>query len=360
MPDPTQPLGSRPISAPAAERALTTTTLIKAAFIALLLAAAWAWSHVLLLAFGAILIAIALRAGGNGLHRLTGMNVKLGVLVVVLVVIALIAGGSWFAGSSIASQFRELLDALPASWEAVTDRLPGNMLGQTLQDRLPEEIGAERLADRLPDLVGLVTGAANAVLGSLSSVLLMLITGVYVAMEASLYRNGAIRLVPLRHRDRAAGMIDELGGQLGRWMAGQAVDMVVVAILAGLGLWLLDVPLALILALIAGITNIVPIVGPVASGAIAVLVALPQGLNSAIYVAILFTIIQMIEGDLLMPMIQRYAVQLPPALTIVAIVAFGSLFGLTGVILATPLLIVALLLVRRIYVQGMLGDPDID
>ncbi|MFC0201057.1 AI-2E family transporter [Paracoccus rhizosphaerae] len=364
MTDPRQTPPARPQTASGAgiDRALTNGTLFRTALLLLLLGAALAWSHVLLLVFGSILVAIAMRAGGNGLHRLMGLPVKLGVILVVVAVIGVVAGGIWLAGSSIGAQFRDLLDALPQSWDALTGWLPGDLLGETVEDQLPQDVeaGAERLAERLPDLMGLVTGAVNTVLGSLSSVLLMLITAVYLAMEARLYRDGAIRLVPLRHRGRALEITDELGGQLARWMAGQALDMVVVAILAGLGLWLLGVPLTLILALIAGVTNIVPIVGPVFSGAIAVLVALPQGVDTALYVALLFLAIQTFEGDVLMPLIQRYAVQLPPALTIVAIVAFGGLFGFVGVVLATPLLIVALLLIRRLYVQDTLGDPDVE
>ncbi|WP_265499178.1 AI-2E family transporter [Paracoccus beibuensis] len=358
---PTPPARHEPSGA-GTDRALTTGTLVRTAALVLLLGAAWAWSHVLLLVFGAILVAIALRAGGNGLHRLIALNVKLGVLIVVLAVIGALAGGFWLAGSSVAAQFRDLLDALPESWDALTGWMPGDLLGEAVEDKLPEDIeaGAERLAERLPDMMGMLTGIVNTLLGSVSSVLLMLITAVYLAIEAPLYRRGAIRLVPLRRRERASGILDELGTQLARWMAGQALDMVVVAILAGLGLWLLGVPLTLILALIAGVTNIVPIVGPVFSGGIAVLVALPQGVDTALYVALLFLAIQTFEGDVLMPLIQRYAVQLPPALTIVAIVAFGGLFGFVGVILATPLLIVAMLLIRRLYVQDTLGDPEID
>ncbi|MDN5568622.1 MAG: AI-2E family transporter, partial [Paracoccus sp. (in: a-proteobacteria)] len=80
--------------------------------------------------------------------------------------------------------------------------------------------------------------------------------------------------------------------------------------------------------------------------------------DTAIYVALLFTAIQMFEGNVLMPLIQSYAVQLPPALTIVAIMAFGGLFGFAGVILAAPLLIVAMLLIHRIYIEDILGDTD--
>ncbi|WP_405404047.1 AI-2E family transporter [Paracoccus sp. Ld10] len=344
---------------PTARRSITTGTIVATLVLAGLLAAAWFWSHLLLIAFAAILIAIALRAGAHGLNRLLGLNIKLGVLIVLLAVVGVLTLAVRLAGPSVGDQFRQLVESLPGSLQAMRDWVASLPVADTVIERgeaAAEDDNALQLAQRLPDMFGMVMGSLNSALGGLSSALLLLILSLYVAMEADLYRAGAIRLVPLPHRDRAARILDELGEQLGRWMAGQALDMVIVAVLAGVGLFLLDVPLAIILAVIAGLTNIVPIIGPFLSGAIAVAVALPQGLDTAVYVALLFTAIQIFEGDVLMPMIQKYAVKLPPALTILAIVAVGSLFGLVAVILATPLLIVVLHLVRRIYVEDVLGD----
>lgn len=344
---------------PTARRSLTTGTIVATLALAVLLAASWFWSNLLLMSFAAILIAIALRAGARGLNRLLGLNVKLGVLVVLLGVVAVLALLVRLAGPSVGDQFGQLADALPGSWQAIQDWASSWPVADTVIQRGEAAAGednAMQLAQRLPDVFGMVLGGLNSVLGSLSSAFLLLILSLYIAMEADLYRGGALRLVSLPRRVRAAQIMDELGEQLGRWMAGQALDMGIVAVLAGIGLYLLDVPLALILAVIAGLTNIVPIIGPFFSGAIAVVVAAPQGLDTAIYVALLFTVIQVFEGEVLMPMIQKYAVQLPPALTVLAIVAVGALFGLVAVILATPLLIVVMHLVRRIYVEDVLGD----
>ncbi|CAM3099542.1 AI-2E family transporter [Paracoccus nototheniae] len=343
-------------------RAVTAGTLVSALLIGLIVAAAWFWSNLLLISFAAILIAIALRAGARGLHGLVGLNLKLGVLAVLLGVVAVVALMVRLAGPAVSDQFGQLIAALPESWDAVEGWFASLPFGERLiagvQDGETGSIGdnAARLAERIPDLFGMVMGGLSSAFGLLSSGFLLLILSIYVAMEADLYRGGLIRLVPLPRRARAAQVLDELGTQLARWMGGQALDMLIVAILAGIGLWLLDVPLAFILAVIAGLTNIVPIIGPFVSGAIAVVVAAPQGLDTAVYVAILFTVIQVFEGEVLMPLIQKYAVQLPPALTILAIVAMGALFGAASVILATPLLIVAIHLTRRVYVEDVLGD----
>ena len=128
----------------------------------------------------------------------------------------------------------------------------------------------------------------------------------------------------------------------------------------GILLWLLGVPLAMVLGLIAGLTNIIPVIGPFMSGIPAVMFALTQGVDQAAYVTLLFVVIQQIEGNVLMPMIQKYAAHLPPVLTVLAIVAFGSMFGLFGVVLATPLLLVSIILIQRLYVEDVLGDSPHD
>ena len=194
----------------------------------------------------------------------------------------------------------------------------------------------------------------------MANLVLLVTVAIFLALDAPMYRGGALRLVPLSYRARAGQIADELARALARWMGGQALDMVLVALVTGLGLWLLGVPLALVLGLIAGLTNIIPVVGPFLSGIPAVLFALTQGFDLAVYVALLFVVVQQVEGNLLMPLIQRYAADLPPALTVLAILAFGGLFGFAGIVLATPLLLVTIILVKRIYVEDVLGDRQGD
>ncbi|MBU2956418.1 AI-2E family transporter [Paracoccus sp. 1_MG-2023] len=343
---------------PAALRVVVATIAI-----VILLAATWFWANLLLQIFAAILLAIALQSGARGLHRLTGLGMKPGVLVVLLAFLVVTVTALRMAGPAIMNQFEQLVQGLPDSWQALSDWISAHPIGQAVIDRLPTSEGSggmSQMAGSLPNLLGLVTGTLNTMMGSMTAIFLLIVLSIYFAMESDTYREGALRLVAPDSRDRARDILDDLGHKLAHWMGGQALDMLFVAMLAGLGLWALDVPLALILAVIAGITNVVPIIGPFVSGAIAAVAAAPEGLDTALYVVLLFTAIQMFEGNILMPMIQRYAVELPPALTIIAIVAVGSLFNPAAVILATPLLIVAITLIRRIYVEGVLGDTGSD
>lgn len=323
----------------------------------LLLGALWMWSGMLLMAFGAVLIAIALRAGGRYLDRVTGLGVKPGVLVTALAAILVMAGVIALAGPSVAAQFRELVGSLPDAWDQIAAWMSDSAVGR-FAERLVESRngGGASATSSLPSVVDYLKGTLGAVFGGLANLVLVVTVAIFLALDTPMYRHGALRLVPFSYRRRASDIADELGDSLASWMGGQAVDMLGVGVVIGLGLWLLDVPLALVLGLIAGLTNVVPIVGPFLSGVPAVLFALTQGFDLAIYVALLFLVVQQIEGNVLMPMIQGFVTHLPPALTVLAIVAFGSLFGFAGVLLATPLLLVAMVLVKRIYVEDVLGD----
>lgn len=329
---------------------------------ALLLAAAWKWSNVLLMGFGAILIAIALRTGAAFLNRRAGIGFKAGVLLCALAVVLALGGIVAWAGPSISEQFRQLIGSLPSAWRQVEEWLGNSSIGQFLGRRMENasQGGGATPTGGISSIFSYLTGTLTTVFGTAANVVLLVTVAIFLALDAPMYRGGMLRLVPLSYRDRAGQIADELAGSLARWMGGQALDMVLVSLATGLGLWLLGVPLALVLGLIAGLTNFIPYVGPFLSGIPAVLFALTQGFDMAIYVALLFVVVQQVEGNLLMPLIQRYAADLPPALTVLAILAFGSLFGFAGVVLATPLLLVSIILIKRIYVEDVLGDRQDD
>jgi predicted PurR-regulated permease PerM len=135
------------------------------------------------------------------------------------------------------------------------------------------------------------------------------------------------------------------------------VSMLVVGVLTGLGLWLIGVPSALALGLLAGVLEFIPLAGPVLAAIPALLLALTVGVDTALWAGGLMLLIQQIEGNLIQPLVQRYAVQLPPALFLFALIGFAAMFGAIGIVLAAPLTVVVYVLNKRLYVQDALGTP---
>jgi predicted PurR-regulated permease PerM len=169
-----------------------------------------------------------------------------------------------------------------------------------------------------------------------------------------LYREGLVRLVPPGYRTAIDEAMLACGHALSRWLLGQGISMLFVGSATAIGLALLGMPMALAIGVIAGVLAFIPFFGPIVSGILAVLLAFMQGPAQALYVAGLCVAIQQIEGNILMPFVQRWAVELPPVLGITAAVIFGLLFGLPGVMLATPLMVVVMVLVQKLYVEGVL------
>lgn len=199
-----------------------------------------------------------------------------------------------------------------------------------------------------------VAAAAGVTLGALGDFILMLLLAVFLAAEPRLYRDGALRLLPVGHRRKVGEALDQCALALGGWLKGQGISMIFVGTTTALGLWLLGVPLALLLGLVAGLLDFIPFLGPMVSGALAVLLAFTEGPQTALHVAILALAIQQLEGNVMMPLVQRWAVQLPPALGVVGVVLVAGVFGLPGVLFATPLVVVAMVLVKKLYVEGLL------
>ncbi|WP_272910997.1 AI-2E family transporter [Falsiroseomonas oryziterrae] len=145
------------------------------------------------------------------------------------------------------------------------------------------------------------------------------------------------------------------GAALRLWLGAQLVSMAIVGTLAGLGCWALGLPSPLALGLFAGLANFVPLIGAVAGAVPPVLLALAEGGTTFLWTAALFLAIQQVESNMIMPLVERRMVSLPPALLLFAVVAVGVVFGLPGILLAAPITVVAFVLVKKLYVRETLG-----
>jgi predicted PurR-regulated permease PerM len=197
---------------------------------------------------------------------------------------------------------------------------------------------------------------ASSALGGAVTAFILVVTALYFAISPGVYIDGTVRLFALPYRPRARSVLVAIGSTLRRWALGQLITMAVVALLVGVGLVLLDVPLAFALAALAGLFTFVPYFGAIAAAIPAMLVAPAAGWRTSLWVAVLFLVSHRIEGYLVAPLVQRNTADLPLALTILLMTVLDTLFGPLGVTLGAPVATVALMIVREVYVGDVLGE----
>lgn len=334
-----------------AKRVLEAAGIVIALGLSILLL--WYMLHALLLVFAGILMGIFLRGASDWLERRAGLSQGWSLAAVVTSLVLITGLGFWLLVPGVAAQISELVEQLPRSLDQARDSLARNAWAQPIFQQLPE---ASKLMGSVGGLIGKAAGFLSTTFGAVTSLIVVLLFGLYLAADAEGYQRGVIRLIPIPARDRAREILHVLGLTLHWWLIGRFVDMALVGLLTWIGLWLLDVPLALTLALIAAILNFVPNIGPIVAAIPAILLGLGEGQALALYVALLYIGIQTVESYLITPLIQQRTVSLPPVLTFFAQVAMGILLGIPGLILATPMAAAILVLVKMIYVEDLLGD----
>ena len=334
---------AKPASQPSSERLFVRRVLIVLGLAALFYLL-WQLRILFLMLFGAIVIASIFRAVADAITRFTRIPGGIATALSVLLVLGTLAGLTALFGAQIGQQLQTLRETLPAAWKTVEQRIGDVGLSQHL-DRLVASIttpGGGSLSGFGRALLSIGSGIADFVV--------VIFAGIYLATQPNFYRTGAIKLVPPARRKVAAEAMLESERALRLWLKGQAVAMVVVGVLVGSGLWALGMPSALTLGLMAGLLEFIPFAGPILAAVPAVLLALAVSPELALWVVLLYLAVQQFEGNLLTPLVQQYAVDLPGAVLLFSLIGFGTLFGTLGVILAAPLAVVTMVLVKRLYV----------
>jgi predicted PurR-regulated permease PerM len=300
---------------------------------------------VLMLVFAAIVLSNALSAGADPLERRFGMDRTVAVSAVFVGFLLVLGLGLYFFGVQLAQQAEDLVTAVTSAYEKVRDYLERSPIFSNLLAQ------ADGGAD--PAALMKVAKETITVFGGIADLVLVVVLTVYLAADPKTYRNGFLALLPPAMRGQVGDAIDASGHALRRWLAGQVVAMVVVGVCIGIGLWIVGVPLAIPLGVLSGVLDFVPFVGPLIAAIPGLLIAFAQGPEVALWALAVYFGVQFIEGHLLVPLVQKWAVALPPALTLVAVVAAGIVFGVAGVFFAVPLTIVAMILVQRLYVAKL-------
>ena len=309
----------------------------------------WALRGLLILVFGAVLVAVILSLIAQPLRKRLGFPDWAGLLGAVTIVAALLALAFWLFGAETMRQTGALQQAIPEAWQALQRRLEPLGLAEPLRQALA---GIQASGGGVLSNLGRV---AISVGGGLADAVLVLVGGIYLAAQPKLYRAGLVKLVPPGGRARVEQALDDSWIALRLWLAGRLVSMLFIGTLTGIGLWLLGIPGALALGVIAFILEFVPFLGPILAAVPAILLALAFDPVKALWVALLYLGIQQLEGNVVEPLVQQRAVDLPPALLLFSIVAGAVVFGPAGVIFAAPLAVVLFVMVKRLYVRDALG-----
>ena len=317
------------------------------AAVALLALLAWRLLDLFALVFGSIVAAVALRAIAALLERRAHVDHRLSLLLAVLLIVGIVVGIVMAVGQPLGDQMDLLRERLPQAVNQFVVWLGSNRVGVSVLRLWQETRGDGVPWARLASYAGLTLGAVGG-FG------LMLVIAIFLAAEPDTYRRGLLSLLPPALRPRLDDALQAAGDGLRGWLKGQALSMLYVGTTTTIGIALIGAPLALALGLVNGLLAFVPYIGAIFGGLLAVLVAFIDGPRTALYVALLMVAIQQAESHLVQPLVQKWAVSLPPVLGLVAAVVFGVLFGPIGVLLATPLMVVTMVLVQRLYIEGVL------
>lgn len=317
----------------------------------------WQGTHVLLQAFAGVLFAIFLAELSERLSKTTGISYLWSLVLTVIAFLAIMGGIGWLLASHLATQIAELTEKLPQSFQRIQEYLSQYPSGRLLLEKMPQAT-----ADSLSqvDPFSRVTGLVSWMSGFLMSAVVILFVGIFGAAEPGIYKAGLMHLIPIQYRPRIEQALDAVGVNLRWWIVGQVVLMILVWVTTTIGLWLLGIPLALTLGLIAGILELIPYVGPWISAIPAVLIALLVGPWEMVLTLGLYLILHILEGYLFLPLVQREAVHLPPALALVAQVLLGELLGILGLFAAAPLTVAVVVFLKMLYVEDTLGDESVE
>ena len=318
----------------------------------------WQIRQVALLVFTAVVLATVLN---RVVRRLQRSRVPRGIAIVltIIILLALITGFFALVVPRIVEQTQQLVDLLPASIERVRgwyDQLRQAIPGQVLEDTPGLNNLAQQIQTWLTRLLGNFFTLVNNSFSALISFLLFLVVTIMLLVNPSPYRRAFVLAFPAFYRQRVEEILDQCESSLVGWSLGTLFDMFVIALLSYIGLLLLGVPLPLVNALLAGLLEFIPNVGPTLSLIPPMLLALLDAPWKAGAVVGLYLIIQQIESLVLVPIVMSQAVDLLPVFTILAVIVFASFFGFLGLFMSIPLLIVTQIWLKEALVKDVLNQ----
>jgi predicted PurR-regulated permease PerM len=331
------------------------------------IAFAWYYAAAIFLLFTGMLLGVALNALTNRLGQLVPLPHAVRLVIVCVLLAALLAGIVFLGGTTIADQAKVLSDTIKeqlvhvkafldrngidTSYFDFTNSSANNAAGSTASGTTPTTPQSHGLPSGLPSPSALASSGGAIVsqtlkllLGTVNAVgnfFIVLFLGLASAAQPSLYRSGLLFLAPAKYRDQATIIVDRISDTLERWLIAQIITMVAVFLVTWIGLAIIGIQSSFILGIQAGVLAFIPTVGAIIAGVIVVLASLASGWVAAVSAAVLFLGVHAMESYVLTPLIQRQALDIPPATLFAFQILLGIVFGIWGLALALPLMAIA-------------------
>jgi predicted PurR-regulated permease PerM len=284
----------------------------------------------LLLIFAGIVLASMLDGGTRLLGRVLPIGRGWRLAIVTIAAVGFVIWTFVFAGQSIAAQAEALRTMVTAQANRVLAW--GNALGL-----VQGGAGMEQLSGQLMGTLGRLGSAVSTALGAVTSLVMILVIGIFIAVEPRLYERGFAWMLPLRSREGFYRTGSCMGFTLRRLMAGRLIGMAVEGVGTWILLWIGGVPMAALLGILTGLLAFVPNIGAIVSGVLIVLAGFSVSTDAGLWAIGVYVVVQVVDGYLIVPYVARKTVDLAPALVLAAQLLFGALFGLMGLALADPI-----------------------
>ena len=294
----------------------------------------------LLVIFGGIVFAAMIDGGARLLGRALPIGRGWRIVIVLVAAAAFLVWAGYFTGSQIASQAAEM--------PAIVERQVQRLLGWARIHGFNVDTGDfNGIMQQMATGVGPVTRALGGLIGFLTTMFLIVVLGIYIAIEPRLYERGIAWMLPAEERPYLAETINRMASALRRLLAGRLLGMAIEGIATWLALAAYGVPMAALLGLLTGLLAFLPNIGAPISGALMVLVGFSGGTEMGLYCFAVYVVVQVVDSNIIIPMVAKKTVDLAPALVLGAQLIFGVMFGILGLALADPLVALAKILLER-------------
>ncbi|QNE31750.1 AI-2E family transporter [Sphingomonas sp. NBWT7] len=314
-----------------------------------LAAAIYFTGDLLILAFGSALGAIVIHAIAEIYETRARLSDRVALGCAIATVLALIGFLVWLFAVEFRTQVNVLVTRLPGIIDQLAAQMAQSPVGAKVVDAVRAAFAGSRVAQ---DIGGLAEGAGQFILNAL----LVLVGAIFFAVDPKVYERGFLLLMPPSKRAAMEDALIDTAATLRLWLRAQLIQMTTMGVLVGIGLWLVGVPSAPALALLTGISEFIPYVGPVAAMIPAMGLAATLSIHHVLWTVGVFAIVRVVQTNFITPFVTSRVVAIPPAVTLFAILAIGAVFGLFGLFFSAALLVMVFTLVRSLYLRDTLGE----